>query len=268
MKDYAIIFIISLALLMHACRPCDDPTDPECPNYCVDATNPACPNYDPCTAQTPVSADFRIIENGSWGFMQLFDTVYYDTVRSTNLTSQALHLHDDWTYTWSIGSESYEGPQCSLDYSNAPKGVPVSITLLVEGPPNTACFPNDDGRDTVSRQVVFKNDTFFHSLFHGYLNGDPTDTITLGFYRKEPFLGAMVNFKRGCEETSGSYSSTSTFRSVRFYGSDNRCDNPSGRMVRDPDKVGDFEKVRCEYTLTPPDSDPIPMLFEGRPVRP
>ncbi|MDX2284412.1 MAG: hypothetical protein NW241_09630 [Bacteroidia bacterium] len=256
------------SLLLAACKPCDDPANPECPNYCADETNPKCPNYDPCTAETPVSADFRIIENGSWGSLQLFDTVYYDTVRSTNLISEALHVHDDWTYTWYIGSETYEGALCGLDYSPAPKGIPVGITLVVEGPPNTACFPDDDGRDTMTRQVVFTSNSFFTSLFHGHLNGNLEDTITLGFrlHPTNPLLTALYNFKRGCSQEYWNKASTS--RSLIFNtGSSAKCDYPTGKMVRDPEKTGDFERVRCEYTLTPSGSAPIPMVFEGRRVK-
>jgi hypothetical protein len=199
--------------------------------------------------------------------MKLVDTVYYDTVRSTNLISEALHVDDNWTYIWHIGTETYDGTERSLDYSTAPKGVPIRITLMVEGPPNTACFPDDDGRDTVSRQVVFTSNSFFASLFHGYLNGNKEDTITLGFllHPTNPLLTALYNFKRGCSQEYWNKASTS--RSLLFNtGSSAKCDRPTGTMIRDPEKTGDFERVRCEYTLTPPGSAPIPMLFEGRRV--
>ena len=266
MRNLLLLTALLGLLAWSGCKkPCEDPTDPDCVNYCFDPTDPNCDGYDPCTAETPVSAEFRIIENGTWGYMKLLDTVYYDTVRSTDLISEALHIHDDWTYTWYIGTETYDGPERSLDYSSAPKGIPVSITLVVEGPPNTACFPDDDGRDTVSRQVVFTDDRFFQSLFHGYLNGEETDTVTLGF--QEGGLGRlmfMVNFKPGCIYDQ-QWSGTATYRKFLFEpGGTYKCDRPEGVMIRDPEKTGDFERVRCEYTLTAPGEGVTHMVFEGR----
>ncbi|MEL7065750.1 MAG: hypothetical protein AAFP00_18560, partial [Bacteroidota bacterium] len=97
-----------LILLIASCKPCDDWTDPDCPNYCVDETNPLCPNYDACLIQTPVSADFLMLER-SIGADPITDTIYYDTVLSSSIITQATHIHEDWTYKWEIGAGEYEG---------------------------------------------------------------------------------------------------------------------------------------------------------------
>jgi len=270
MKNFLLCSALLGLMAWSGCKkePCTDPTNPECVNYCFDPTDPDCDGYDPCTAQTPVSAEFRIIEDGSYGLREHYDTVYYDTVASIRLIHEAVHVHPDWTYTWQIGTGRYDGPNLNLTYTNAPKDQPIYITLFVEGPPNFSCFPMDDGRDTLVRKVVFTIDPFFASLFHGYLNGNPEDTITLGWIKNpNPLLITSYNFKRGC--FTSSVILTQTKRSTGFYPTaTNHCDRPRGRMVRDPHKTGDWEKVRAEYILTPPGEDTLQMVFEGRRVKP
>ncbi len=258
---YTFIPFLLLLLFLPSCKPCDDPTDPECPNYCVDETNPECPNYDPCWDQTEVSAEFRIMESSSYGLMNLEDTVYYDSVVwGNNLITEAIHEHPDWTYEWKIGSEVYDGMRTALKYSTVPYNTPIPIQLIVHGPPNTTCFPEEDGKDTLIRTVVFKLFTNESTFYHGYLNGNPQDTITIGFTPE-----GLYQFKRDC--FGGYFNGVGTYKRTKFISwSSSKCDRPTGEIVRDPDKIGDFNHVEARYTLQS-DSGTVEMLFEGRTVQ-
>ncbi|MDX2284339.1 MAG: hypothetical protein NW241_09260 [Bacteroidia bacterium] len=279
MKPY---LLLPALLLLAACKPCDDPANPECPNYCADETNPKCPNYDPCKAETPVSAEFRIIESDRSGFLQVLDTMYYDTFYTPDLITEAIHQHDDWTYRWIIGAGEYEGKSTALDYSPAIYGAPVQMTLIVEGPPNTACFPEDDGRDTVTR-VIYKRSRSIENIkilgtYHGYLNGNPADTITIGFLFFPDLVNSQdehaykaINLKRGCSWGWGDQALS--YRKMRFSnGGSVMCDNPRGLLVLDPAKTGDFDSVRIDYSLmdrsVPASQDKrLNFVFQGRRVQ-
>ncbi len=50
---FYLIFVIAAVLSCSRCKEeCDDPTDPDCPNYVVPV--------DPCAGKTEVSAEFKI----------------------------------------------------------------------------------------------------------------------------------------------------------------------------------------------------------------
>jgi hypothetical protein len=276
MKHVLFVFAALGLLALSGCKkPCEDPTDPECVNYCFDPTDPACDGYDPCTAETPVSADFRIIENGSYGPMEIYDTMYFDTFFVRNLITEAIHQHPDWKYQWKIGSGEYDGVSTGLDYSSAGYGEAINMTLMVEGPPNTGCFPNDDGRDTVTRVVYRMNgyqsaDRHPLGMYHGYLNDTPEDTSTLGFnwYQASGrFQVDMVNFYRGC--SSPPRNTASTTRKYLFTsGGSLNCASPGGLLILDPGKTGDFDSVRIEYSIrdysTPDPDDREHFIFQGR----
>ncbi|MDX2246423.1 MAG: hypothetical protein SF052_06595 [Bacteroidia bacterium] len=280
MSKYAVIFggviFFLLTGLLTGCK-CDDPTNPECPNYCGDETNPECPNYNPCWDQLPISADFRIIESASYAFVSILDTVYFDTLRTRDLIFDAKYPEEGRKFTWYVGSEQYETAQLYLDFRTAPTEVPIPITLVLETAPHPSCFPDSEGKDTLTRSIVLTNRSRFdfrHAPihYHGYLNGNINDTITLKFYQIDypglPSESFYLNFKRGCVITSlGDRALTTRIRRFDASGTAD-CDGPKGEIRLDPDKTGDFRKVKITYSLwdrsAPGFTVRIPMLFEGR----
>ena len=264
-----------IALTTSGCKKCDDPTDPECPNYCVDETNPECPNYDPCWDQTPVSADFRLIENGSNGLIKLSDTLYpgYDSVRRFYVITDAIHKKPDWKYTWVIGAGTYDSQQTALDYVDAPKGVPIGVTLMVEGPPNTTCFPYDDGRDTATQFFYRERHANVDTTeYAGYRDGNLQDSIRILFYYDyAQGTGRLAGFFEGCDAPIGAGAGTYK-TTIRLDGSTG-CNLLRATLVHDPDRTGDFKKVRCTYSyVVDMSQDPsnyvrTSHVFEGRLVR-
>jgi len=256
-----------LLLLIASCKPCDDWTDPECPNYCVDETNPLCPNYDECLKQTPVSADFLMLER-SIGADPITDTIYYDTVLSSSVITQALHIHEDWTYKWEIGAGEYEGTSTALDYSTAPRGLPISVRLIVEGPPNLTCFPDDDGRDTVTRYFFRSTAPWVDTtLYIGFRNNDPSDSMTLKVYYD--FDRGNTYFSGLTETCLGSIGGSSgTWKRARIGSSTFGCYSAGMYIVQDPDKTKDFSKFKGTYSLGGPAYSDMPeritIPFEGR----
>jgi len=281
MKNFLLCSALLGLMAWSGCKkePCTVPTNPDCVNYCFDPTDPDCDGYDPCTAETPVSAEFRIIENGSFGPMELYDTMYFDTFYTGDLITEAIHQHPDWSYQWRIGSGAYEGVSTALDYRSAGYGEAITMTLMVEGPPNIRCFPDDDGRDTVTK-IVYRGDPWeskVYGSYHGYLNGNPDDTITISllFFPElmndpDQFATPAINLKRGCSWRWEN--GVGTARKLKFSNGGNvMCDNPRGLLTLDPEKTADFDQVLIEYSLWDREAGPDlnnrkNFRFEGRRV--
>jgi hypothetical protein len=275
MSNKLFILLSAALLLLAACKPCDDPTNPECENYCndwrnpdcfnfcIDSLNPACPNYNPCFAEKQVSADFWIIESGE--LVTLFDTLYRDTVLSSDLVFQAINVRPDWNYTWYIGARTYDGPRVSLSFSSAPSYERIPIVLVVSGPENSTCFPESDGRDTLIRWFVrISPPDPTRGKWSGYRNGNLQDTVWLEFFRDpEPFgdlrvRGTVADFSEGFP---GFDAGGLTFRKHLFRTS--CCNQIRGLILRDPAKVGDFDSVRITYSFPGTDT----FRIDGRRVR-
>jgi hypothetical protein len=204
MKDYALFFIISLALLVHACRPCDDPTDPECPNYCQDHLNPDCPNYcpdpgdpdcphyDPCFGKQPVSAGFQMQEVPAFQLPDDSGFEPYDT--DTAIFRQIRFIADEPNadmYEWEIGAGTYNTRAITLSLSGMEDLIPFDIParLIVHKTPDTSCFPNDDGIDTLERSlhIVEVCEPLWEGTYQGYVEGEsPTDTFTVSIENDNP----------------------------------------------------------------------------------
>ncbi len=170
MKKYFFFLLLAFAqlLLWSSCE--EDPK-------CTDITNPSCPNYDPCYGKKSVSAAFKIQEVpytpvDGWG--ESFDT---DTVATYAITFTA--LEDNAEYEWHIGSETLTGK--SVTRTSFPLGGTYPITLIVKKTPNKSCFPTDDGRDTVTRNMYMVRsgrESPIYGKFKGRVT-NPDDTCTI-----------------------------------------------------------------------------------------
>ncbi len=275
MNKYLLLTTMAV-LLFAACKPCDDPTNPECKNYCddwrnpdcfnfcIDSLNPACPNYNPCFAETRVSADFWIIEDGSWGYLTLTDTLYRDTVYSTDLIFQARNVRNDWNYTWFIGATTYKGPRVSLSFTTAPVLERIPIVLVVSGSENATCFPDSDGRDTLIKWFVISAPSEpFTAKWHGYRDGNRQDTTSFELFRNPLngglFVGGTVVDFDGVFPTVTE--AAIAFRKYLFVTT--CCNQIRGLILRDPAKVGDFDSVRITYSFPGTDTFQI----DGRRAR-
>lgn len=214
MKNRLFIgFMLFAVLIMAAC----------CKDKCSDPANPDCGNYDACYGKKPVSAAFKIQEvlqrptlpNG-WG--ESFDT---DTI--TTYAVQFTALEEGAEYEWHIGSEVLTGK--SISKTNFPLGGTYPITLIVKKTPDKACFPNDDGKDTVTRKMVAAN-WLLYSPIIGKFKGkvtNPDDTLTI-VVRLEKFdvggilQDALIPYNWGCKNNDCNFGnglgSSTTFKKV------------------------------------------------------
>jgi hypothetical protein len=87
-------------------------------------------------------------------------------------------LEEDAEYTWYIGSEVLNDKSFVRYFSDQWKESNIPVTLVVKKQPNKACFPDDDGYDSIVKT--------FHVSKYPIDNGDNQDMefgSIEGYYR-------------------------------------------------------------------------------------
>jgi hypothetical protein len=135
------------------------------------------PINEDCSCASEVSADFEILELET---LPQFDPEGTDSdtiFMNKNVIFRA--KEDNAEYTWYIGSEILNTQEVGRQFTSVFAGQDITVSLVVNKPANTICFPNDDGHDSISR-------TFYVQT---YAAGDPTSmfvndsTLMEGIYR-------------------------------------------------------------------------------------
>ncbi|HHB79806.1 MAG TPA: hypothetical protein ENK85_11290 [Saprospiraceae bacterium] len=186
-----------------------------------------------------------------------FDT---DTIRMLRVAFTA--LEEDAKYTWKIGSETLHTQ--TVVRSHFPVHEVVPITLIVEKEPNSLCFPDDDGIDTLTRflyTVKPSYDSIFFDDFHGYLEGNPQDTFTVSI-REKILLGDsffyIKNLERDCE--SSLRFTGFAYRQMLFDGESVSCNRPKGQARISTDNVNE---ITITYTFGYGEDKDKSFVFKG-----
>ena len=105
---------------------------------------------NPCDCASEVSAEFTMEE-----FMSVFsdklsetDTMY----RGDNLLFTALDSSAE--YIWYIGAEIITERTFTRNFGASLIGQTLPMHLVVKKTPNTICFPNDDGYDSITKYIT------------------------------------------------------------------------------------------------------------------
>jgi len=130
--------LVALLGIWSGCQRCDDPADP------------ACRNYDPCYEVGPVSAKFNMFEKTRGWHDRL---PIHKTLNAWNSLILEAEQELD-SYEWYVGDEATPrtGRTITIQFGGNPYGR-IPIKLIVKGKPNLACDPNDDGIDSVQKEV-------------------------------------------------------------------------------------------------------------------
>ncbi|MEL6626649.1 MAG: hypothetical protein AAFQ83_04985 [Bacteroidota bacterium] len=227
MRASILALIGCILCLGISCKRCDDPSDPDCPNY------------DPCFEVSPISADFDIMaqlryydsERNGFG-----DTlVSRDTMRvGTRVKFVAPEGYD--TYEWKVGKDprTFDEPTVSLLFTE-PEGR-VRVQLIVTSERQTNCLSPTERRDTLEKSftiVPFQTAPIF-GRYRGVLDSAPADSfdvsLTLG-----AFDLLFDNINRGCKAESRLV--VDYQYDVMSFGADDLfafgCDDPNGFMYLD-----------------------------------
>jgi hypothetical protein len=105
-------------------------------------------DHDPCGCASEVSADFDILELVNVGITVVetpTDHILDDRY------AKFVAKEENAQYTWYIGSQTFNTKEASRYFSRDWIGYNIPITLVVQKIPNSTCFPNDDGYDSVTK---------------------------------------------------------------------------------------------------------------------
>lgn len=179
LKILTIILVFVSFLGNQGCRDCEDPT------------NPDCSNYDPCYGVFETNADFGFFQKDFGGSHKEY---WFDITDDTMFTStgwgdpkiyfRAKYSEMD-SFHWQVGAD----PRVFTDsvfflYLGGNIGT-IETKLITYHTPNTTCFPNDIGTDTVIRNlnIVYVDSTHDIPLcncrYHGIVDGNTDDSITV-----------------------------------------------------------------------------------------
>lgn len=194
---YILLLAIAIAVLSQCKK--DDDTQ-ECPP-CDDPSNPACPNYDACLKENPVTAAFRICDDVFFGGPNSDLWFEDDIIWKGRVKFKA--IEQDANYKWYLGQETLEG----TEYQEVVRTLidlnpgTYSAALKVEKLPNIECFPSDTGVDSTFRtfQVVNVCDLKIMNRFKGVFQSNPLDSVVIRvFYYK--LDNSVPQYVEWCDE--------------------------------------------------------------------
>jgi len=223
---------------------------------------------DPCEGKFPITADFEIADAPF-----ATDGNYYP---SDNVTPGYVRLkayEEGATYLWNIEGREYTEQevvfQTQTEFSEPIMfGDSIKASLIIYKEPDTLCFPNDDGRDTITKSFtvvsgcqckiigtyrgVLENELDSFNISIGLIDdsftGDSCSTITLTQPRAIPGY---------CENIATTYRITD--RSLKIGQTTTACSSLSGRATYSLQGVFEFK-----YTLNLEDEPEY--IFTGRKI--
>lgn len=218
---YLIYFLIITGLLL-SCGPDDNP--------------------DPCANLEPVTARFIMGERiTNSGYEQIDTLVLSDTVLTwSSVEFRAPKGYD--RYEWKIGFDerTFTDSVVALRFPDPVSSLP--IRLIVQDEPNTTCFPEDDGIDTLTQYltVVPIDSSVVFGRYQGYLESNPADTFTVSVIL-EVIQGdneiSFLNINEDCNTTASWLRlSKIAYKSFNFAPDDyfgNGCNDPNGWFTVD-----------------------------------
>ncbi len=220
--QYAILALICASFFTLSSCKCDDPADP------------ACRNYDPCYELEATSAEFEILELTDWG-----DTLETPTGRIAHGKSLLLIASQEGLeeYLWKIGSDTTlrRGKEVCVSFWQPYGDIP--ITLMVKKIPDLACFPNDDGKDTIQKviKVVSSTDLPIWGVYKGYNQDQPDHLFEIEIRLDSTLNGGsffilanMYNFPEGCPKLQQLRTAGNGFSLQGTSGIIPSCIDPSG----------------------------------------
>lgn len=188
MKNNLVLFISFCGLIFLFASACCEDT--------------AIPIPDPCDGEEPINADFRTLQvypiNGDVPKVFESDTfVYGSTI--TFSANQSLNK-----YKWHVGTDPtiFTADSFALDFNVIGD---IDVTLIVDSSPNLDCYPNDDGRDTVTKTITLipTESAAIFGKYEGYRTSRPNDIFVTEIKRvwneeESWFVNFLLNFPDGC----------------------------------------------------------------------
>lgn len=129
------------------------------------------PDPAPCSNFNPVSANFNVKDNNGIlvpGYEVVWANYSSDSVYSKRVLLTA--IEENAVYSWKIGNHTFGEKKLEVIFPDSVKSFPVQ--LIINKKPNNDCFPEDDGVDSLSKNITFLDPatTPFKGAFFGFDN--------------------------------------------------------------------------------------------------
>lgn len=233
----ALILFLALALAGTGCKK-------ELPK-CYDPANPDCENYDSCYGVEKPSAAF-VMEDGVLTIQSGYHYIADDSIfRGTSIVFRSPYKDTSYKHTWYVGSEVLHDYQFSRNFNKVVRPTTITVHHVLEYPPDTSCFPDDDGIDSVSQTfylIEYWNELATFGTFR-VANENTTDSFDFKIKRLKsdglpaPYgangtYSVFVNFNRDHDSVSQGldYFATNTVGFIEGAGS-----YPNGKLTVDPE---------------------------------
>lgn len=208
------IVIYSCLTLFSGCCKCDDPTDPECPNY-----DPCYEVYEP---EAALGAGYILDIPGHSGLNLFFqDTIIYldgDTIPGT-CTFYSYTANADSFY-WKVGQDPrvFRGESFYLEFDDQFHLTPIPVELVVMK--KNDCFDGGFINDTINKNYVVSSKPFdspsikyFNSKYLGISTEFPNDSFEIEFMDDIAWIN---NFPKGTNGNTNLWDRD--FDEVYFWG--------------------------------------------------
>jgi len=254
MKKSTLLPLLCLAaalpLLWTGCKkdpPCDDPLNPECPNY------------DRCLTVPKTNAEFIVSNWTSPGEVPL---PFRDTIPFGGIARLDFRVvnRDMSRYEWKIGHDPrvFTDTTFFLVFENISGWVNFSLTVYNDKA-DTTCYPGDSGVITVQKSFYFK--PYFaqthedivaqypiFGTYLGYPEGRPQDTSRITIAYPRLLAPVIYNMIQGCPEIN-----SSTYYNTHYFVV-NGTVGPNQQTCHNPyvfaDLASDNKSLRITYAVT------------------
>jgi hypothetical protein len=152
---------------------------------------------DPCKDLKPFEANFTIEE-------AIEDTTFVSDTCLVNrfVVFRAKAGYD--SYEWTVGSDSrtFKDSVFALYFENPASG--IQVRLIAKKKPNTACFPQDNGIDTLTKSltIVKPEQVVIPGVYRGALVSNPADVFEVRIEQHPlyPSHYDIYNINKGCNQ--------------------------------------------------------------------
>ncbi len=160
-------------------------------------------DFSVCEDKEEVTAKFSIGVKLTLHREELDTLLVSDTVLTFNRVEFSADETYD-SYEWNIGDDPrvFSDRKVTLFFETPESN--LEIRLIAKRNPNTGCFPDDDGIDTLVRRltVIERLENPVFGKYFGYLEDSPNDSFQVSIIYSDLWGIQMININEGCNPAS------------------------------------------------------------------
>lgn len=170
---------------------------------CPKDDNPVKP--DPCSI-TPIKTKIVFYERINYRYFEADTTFTQYFIHVSAEGDSATEWH------WDIENGTYQKSEKSFSGNFTNNGT-YHFSLIAKRVPNQVCFPEDDGWDTVKKNLVILGDQYKSKIcgdYKGFFADSPKDTFVISLFWQKPSPTEyprmrISNMSKGCVDTVDGY---------------------------------------------------------------